>query len=133
MANFDVKSIWLLSVFAICVLSLCLYHKMVAAEEDCEEEFRGLNIECYYYMHSGDPTLIFPNDRCCKAITHAYPKLQCVCNILYRKVLYPPGAIIADIINWNKVMYCFSSCWRPLPAGYKCNRFTVPTPPPKQS
>lgn len=86
MANFDVKSIWLLSVFAICVLSLCLYHKMVAAEEDCEEEFRGLNIECYYYMHSGDPTLIFPNDRCCKAITHAYPKLQRVCNILYRKV-----------------------------------------------
>ncbi|KAL5150225.1 hypothetical protein HKD37_13G036900 [Glycine soja] len=131
MTNFNVKSIWWLPILAICVLSLCHDHKMVVAE-DCEEELRGLNIECMYYMNKDDPSLLNPNGRCCKAITDAYPKLGCVCKNLSRKVVFPPYAgTYADLISWRRVMHCFSYCWRPLPADYKCNRFTVPNPPPK--
>jgi len=86
MRNSDTKSFWLLVVLVMNVVSVFQHgHKMVAAE-DCEEELRGFDIECMYYMNKGDPRILNPNHRCCKVITHAFPKLSCCCNNLSRKV-----------------------------------------------
>ncbi|ESW21169.1 hypothetical protein PHAVU_005G047700 [Phaseolus vulgaris] len=126
MRNSDTKSFWLLVVLVMNVVSVFQHgHKMVAAE-DCEEELRGFDIECMYYMNKGDPRILNPNHRCCKVITHAFPKLSCCCNNLSRKVVFPPGASVADTLSWTRVLHCFSYCDRPLPVGYKCWRFTVP-------
>ncbi|RDX79414.1 hypothetical protein CR513_40170, partial [Mucuna pruriens] len=84
MVNSDVKSLWLLAVLGMSVLSLSHDPKMVAAE-DCDVHLRGLEIECMYYMNKGNPsTLLNPNDRCCKVIKRA--NVPCVCRNLSRKL-----------------------------------------------
>lgn len=80
----NLKSIWLLGTFAICVLSL-FHHDHKVAAEDCEVDMRGLEIECMYYMNNGEPsTMLNPNDRCCKVLTGL--NLPCVCGNLHRKI-----------------------------------------------
>lgn len=70
------KSMWFLASLAMFVL--------VAAEE-CEVDFRGLEVECMIFMHSGNPSAIIdPNNRCCNVIKNA--DLQCCCRNLDRKL-----------------------------------------------
>jgi len=79
------KSLWLLVILVINVLSVLNEKKLVSAEE-CEVEIRGMTIECTYYMNKTNQRLVNPNDRCIKAINDVYPKLSCWCNSLSRKV-----------------------------------------------
>ncbi|RDX79409.1 hypothetical protein CR513_40165, partial [Mucuna pruriens] len=124
MVNSNVKSFWFL---AMCVLSLCHDLKMVAAE-NCDEDMRGLEIECLFYMNNSDPKLVDPNQRCCNIIKGV--NVPCCCSsILQRKLVFPPGHVVADILDWTKVMHCFNYCGRPFPAGYKCGNFVVPSRP----
>ncbi|MED6219907.1 hypothetical protein PIB30_040187 [Stylosanthes scabra] len=89
-----------------------------AASEDCETDLRGLEIECMYYMHKGEPpTLMNPNQRCCDVIQHA--NLPCCC-------IYPPGYTIEDMLDWGKVLNCLNFCGKPLDVGTNCGSFTVP-------
>ncbi|XP_017424759.1 uncharacterized protein LOC108333813 [Vigna angularis] len=122
MRNSEMKWLCLLVILVISVLD---EKKLVLAEE-CEVEIRGMTIECLYYMNKGDQRLLAPNDRCKKAITDAFPKLQCWCNSLSRKVAFPPGASMGDILSWKRILHCFSYTRLPLPAGYKCWNFIVP-------
>ncbi|XP_020990980.1 uncharacterized protein LOC107473192 isoform X2 [Arachis duranensis] len=93
------------------------------AAEDCETDLRGLEIECLYYMHKGEPsTLMNPNKRCCDVIQQA--NLPCCCANLNRK-LY--------LLDWRKVLHVLNFCGKPLAVGTKCGSFTVPPgPPPKK-
>jgi len=86
MRNSDMKSFSLLVVLVINVLSVFQHGQKMVVAEECEVEIRGFQIECMYYMNKGDPRILNPNDRCCKVITDAYPKLSCWCNSLSRKV-----------------------------------------------
>ncbi|XP_027339565.1 uncharacterized protein LOC113853245 [Abrus precatorius] len=130
--GFDIKTIGLLFL-SICLLSLCHDQKLLptVAGEDCDVDLRGFEIECMYYMNKGEPsTLINPNDRCCKVIKNA--NIPCCCRNLGRKLVYPPGYTIADLLNWKKVLHCMNYCGRPLTPASKCGNFIVPRgPPPK--
>ncbi|KAK7323445.1 hypothetical protein VNO77_26918 [Canavalia gladiata] len=133
MVSSVVKSFWVLAFLAMCVLSLCHDQNPVPkmAAEDCEVDLRGFEIECMYYMHKGMPYMLLnPNDRCCKVIKEA--NIPCCCNNLSRKLVYPPGYTIEDMLDWGKVLHCFNNCGRPLPAEYKCGTFTVPPGPPSK-
>lgn len=77
MRNSEMK--WLCVLFVMVVIS-------VVSAEECEVEIRGMTIECTYYMNKSDQRLLTPNDRCKKAIRDVFPKLQCWCNSLSRKV-----------------------------------------------
>ncbi|KAL1370038.1 hypothetical protein AAHE18_01G030800 [Arachis hypogaea] len=102
------------------------------AAEDCEIDLRGLQIECLIYMHIGEPsTIINPNKRCCDVIQQA--NLPCCCANLNRKISYPPGSTIEDLLDWRKVLHVLNFCGKPLAVGTKCGSFTVPPgPPPKR-
>ncbi|KAI9115211.1 hypothetical protein K1719_013530 [Acacia pycnantha] len=102
----------------------------VAEGEDCERDLLGLQIECLYYMHKGEPPMQDPNDRCCNEIKKA--NVPCVCTKLSRHTVFPPNGTVEDLLDWNKVLHCFNFCGRPLKPGFKCGHFTVPPgPPPK--
>ncbi|RYR79675.1 hypothetical protein Ahy_A01g004493 [Arachis hypogaea] len=92
------------------------------AAEDCETDLRGLEIECLYYMHKGEPsTLMNPNKRCCDVIQQA--NLPCCCANLNRKLSYPPGFTIEDLLDWGKVLHTLNFCGKPLAVGTKCGMF----------
>ena len=70
--------------FFLCVVGVIGIILANYVSADCEQDLRGLEIECLYYMHKGVPPMQNPNDRCCNLIKVA--DVPCVCSKLSRHI-----------------------------------------------